>query len=190
MAVTTHFGRLVGATAVLAGVVIGSLTTAALGNLMMFNPAETTARAMIDRERFRLDLQIEAVNIISLWWRRRRNQSKITKRQHKMDIHGFRREFVAAQKMVQVEVEDCASTSTKIDAITKRTRYMATCMEQVGINLFHEKLSPRRKSPKTLKRLSAKRTGSDPLSPCLSRTHSTQSQESGESGELGDSGRN
>ena len=90
VAVTTHFGRLVGATAVLAGVVIGSLTTAALGNLMMFNPAETTARAMIDRERFRLDLQIEAVNIISLWWRRRRNQSKITKRQHKMDIHGFR----------------------------------------------------------------------------------------------------
>ena len=31
--------------------------------------------------------------------------------------HHPRREFVAAQKMVQVEVEDCASTSTKIDAV-------------------------------------------------------------------------
>ena len=141
----THFGRSVAAVAVICGVIIACVTTAALGNLMVFAPSEHTAMAIMEREKSRQVLRVFAANMIALWWRRWRSPGKISKRQRKMDLHGYRREFVAAQQMLQVEVEQCASVSTKIEQISTRTRYMSECIDQVGINLFSHKISRRKK---------------------------------------------
>lgn len=136
VAVATHFGRLVAAFAVIVGVLVGSLTTAALGNLMMLTPAEHTARGILEREASRRDYIIAAVNTISLWWRKRRSPHMITKRQRKMDLYGYRRAFVAAAKVLKVDVEECASRSSKIEQIASRTKVMRKVMDQVGLNIF------------------------------------------------------
>jgi len=44
----------------------------------------------MNREKHRVSLMIGAANVIALWWRKRRNQKKITYRQRKMDMYGYR----------------------------------------------------------------------------------------------------
>ena len=144
----THFGRSVAAVAVICGVIIACVTTAALGNLMLFSPNEHTAMTIMEREKSRQVLRIFASNMIALWWRRLRCPGKVTKRQRKMDLYGYRRAFVNAQQMLQVEVEQCSSVSTKIEQISSRTRYMSDCIDHIGINLFSQKLSRKKRSPK------------------------------------------
>jgi len=135
VAVATHFGRLVAAVGVICGVLITSLTTAALGNLMIFTTAEHTARGILKRESSRMAYTTAGVNTISLWWRNLKKH-EITRNQRKMGLYGYRREFVAAERVLKVELEECASTSTKIEQIVVRTRHMQAVMDKIGINLF------------------------------------------------------
>merc|ERR1711939_545155 len=136
VAVATHFGRCVAAAAVMVGVLIGSLTTAALGNLMIFNPAEHTARGIMKRESNRLLYIRAAANIIALWWRRRRAPHKVTRNQRKMDLFGYRRDFVAAERVLKVDLEECASTSAKINQIVKNANEVRAILDEIGINLM------------------------------------------------------
>ena len=136
VAVATHFGRCVAAGAVIAGVLIGSLTTAALGNLMIFTPAEHTARGIMKRESCRILYMRAAANIIALWWRKRRAPKNINRVQRKMDIFGYRREFVAAERVLRVDLEECASTQAKINQIVSHTKELSATLDEVGVNLF------------------------------------------------------
>jgi hypothetical protein len=166
---------------VMCGVLIVCVTTAALGRLVLFSSNEVTARAIMEREKSREILRSFAVSMISLWWRQRRGRSKITKRQRKMELYGYRREFVAAQQMLRVEVEQCTSISTKIEQISSRTRYMSECIDQVGINLFSSKLLAGKKSPRARGRKSpraqSRRTSVDGME-LISRALSASSVES------------
>ena len=136
VAVATHFGRCVAAGAVICGVLIVSLTTAALGNLMIFTPEEHTARGIMKRESCRILYLQAAANIIALWWRKRRAPKKITRTQREMEIFGYRREFVAAERVLRVDLEDCASTKAKIDQIVVHTKELSATLNDVGVNLF------------------------------------------------------
>lgn len=90
MLAATHFGRCVAAGCVICGVLITSLTTASLGNLMLFTASEHTAMGVMNRERFRNHLKASAADIICIWWRKRRKPSALTRRQRKMQVYGFR----------------------------------------------------------------------------------------------------
>ena len=144
----THFGRGIAAVSVMCGVIVACLTTAALIHLLEFSSSEQTAMIIMEREKARLILKTFAANMIKLWWRRCRRPRNITKRQLKVGMHGYRCEFVAAQQMVRVEVGQCASASKKIEQISSKTRHIANCIDQVGVNLFSQKLLGGKKSPR------------------------------------------
>ena len=135
----THLGRFVAAVSVIAGVFLQSLTTAALGHLLVNSPAEYTALGMMRRESYRIQLQCDAANIICLWWRRRCHPQKLSKRQRKraqLGPSGYRGSFVTAQNMAKVEVEECASMSTKIDQIAGRTKELLDVFDDIGENIL------------------------------------------------------
>jgi len=135
----THAGRAVAALAVMTGVCIQSLTTAALGHLLLNTPAEYTALGISKREEYRILLERDAANILQLWWRKRRNPRNISKTQQRIELFGYRRRFVAAQRVVKVEVEECASMSTKIDQISRHTKSMVELMDNIAENIYHQK---------------------------------------------------
>jgi hypothetical protein len=135
----THLGRFVAAVSVIAGVFLQSLTTAALGHLLVNSPAEYTALGMMRRESYRIQLQRDAANIICLWWRRRCHPQNLSQRQRKrarLGLSGYRGSFVTAQNMAKVEVEECASMSTKIDQIAGRTKELLDVFDDIGENIL------------------------------------------------------
>jgi hypothetical protein len=136
IAVVTHFGRIVAAVAVSCGVFMGSLVTAAIGNLMILTPAEHTVRGILHREASRKAFTIAAVNIISLWWRKRRSPHMITKNQMKMHMHGYRRVFVVAENKLHIDIEDCSSMSNKLEQIALRTKAIRDALDRAGLNIF------------------------------------------------------
>ena len=136
VSVATHFGRCVAAAAVIMGVLIGSLTTAALGNLMIFTASEHTARGIMKRESSRLLFMRAAANTLALWWRKRRAPHKITRNQKKMDLYGYRRAFLAAQRVLKVDLEECASMSAKISQIVKNASEVRGLLDEIGVNLM------------------------------------------------------
>ena len=58
--------------------------------LSQFSPTEHMALGVMNREKHRVSVMIGAANVISLWWRKRRNSQKITFRQRKMAMYGYR----------------------------------------------------------------------------------------------------
>jgi len=101
----THFGRLVAALSVMTGVFLQALTTAALGHLLLNSPAEYMALGIMRREASRIQLEKNAANIISLWWRRRRFPHKRNRRQlvrEHLEASPYRAAFVAAANMAKV----------------------------------------------------------------------------------------
>ena len=67
---TTHFGRATASVAGLAGLLLVSLMTASLGQMMQWSDTEAGANRVLERERLRARLLRLAVNIIARWWRR------------------------------------------------------------------------------------------------------------------------
>jgi len=96
----------------------------------------TWTTALIKREQSRRLYIIAAVNTISLWWRKMRKQSMITRKQHQMGLYGYRREFVAAQRVLKVEIEECASTGAKIEQVVQRTKLIHQAVDEVGIHIL------------------------------------------------------
>ena len=76
--VTTHFGRLTASIAGLAGLLLVSLMTASLGQMMQWTDTEGAANRVIDRDRLRTRLQKLASNIICRWWRRMQKQRYVS----------------------------------------------------------------------------------------------------------------
>eukprot|EP00960_Hanusia_phi_P001221 33503-Hanusia_phi.AAC.2 len=60
---TTLFGRLIALLSATFGILCASLTTATLGNLILFTPAEFSAIAIMEREKARGDLRVIAANM-------------------------------------------------------------------------------------------------------------------------------
>lgn len=143
--VATHFGRIVSSASVICGLLMQSLTTAALGNLMIFTPAEHTTRGIIRREGHRQKYLEAAANIIALWWRKRRSCDKLTSRQRKSEMHGYRKEFVYAGKALKVDIEECTSMSTKIDQISTATKHVEEVLDDTGKNIFKRYVVAQRK---------------------------------------------
>jgi uncharacterized protein YsxB (DUF464 family) len=67
---SSHGGRVVCATASILGIVLASLITAALGNLMTFSSNEQSALLIVTREKSRIRMRQFAATILVLWWRR------------------------------------------------------------------------------------------------------------------------
>jgi hypothetical protein len=143
--VATHFGRTVASASVISGLLMQSLMTAALGNLMVFNPAEHTTRGIIRREGNRKTYMETAANIIALWWRKRRSRNKLTRRQRNSEMQGYRKEFVYAAKALKVDIEECTSMSTKIDKIATATKHVEEFLDKTVENIFKRYVVAHRK---------------------------------------------
>ena len=132
---TTHFGRCVAAIAMLFGILLTSIAAAALGNLITFSSSEHTALGVLGRETARVRLHQCAVNIISLWWRRKR-KAKLSRMQRGFDFHALRKEFVASKEQVKRDVEDFGSRSEKIDAVANRVKHLDASLSKIAGSLL------------------------------------------------------
>eukprot|EP00293_Proteomonas_sulcata_P008272 CAMPEP_0184307208 /NCGR_PEP_ID=MMETSP1049-20130417/16019_1 /TAXON_ID=77928 /ORGANISM="Proteomonas sulcata, Strain CCMP704" /LENGTH=389 /DNA_ID=CAMNT_0026619653 /DNA_START=143 /DNA_END=1312 /DNA_ORIENTATION=+ len=84
----THCGRFVAASAAISGAVIAAFVTASLGNILQRTPNEEAAVGILRKFQAREQLLIEAVNLVSLWWRKKRRPGNLSRRQRAMVVNG------------------------------------------------------------------------------------------------------
>ncbi|EKX47702.1 hypothetical protein GUITHDRAFT_106691 [Guillardia theta CCMP2712] len=89
---TTILGRLIALLAATFGILCASLTTAALGNLILFTPAEFSAIAIMEREKAREDLRVIAANMIRAWWLRQKGRNKEEEEEEEVTCAAWERE--------------------------------------------------------------------------------------------------
>jgi len=131
----THGGRLVCAIATVAGLLLASLITAALTNLISFSPHEQAAISVIEREKARQRMRSCAAITLVLWWRRMKGR-KLTARQSKIDKHALRREFLECQLETMREVEDLQSMGHKMDKVVRGMKKIEGKLEEIAEHLW------------------------------------------------------
>jgi len=117
----THMGRTVAATVTLLGINYCSLLTAALSNALSWSPEEKSALNLCNREQARGRVQETAAAVLGLWWRRR-CQGWLTKKQ-RAKLDKMKRVFQSTAKVANMDIEDCADSSVKIDAMSQNARH-------------------------------------------------------------------
>jgi len=132
---STHAGRLVCAFATITGILIASLITAAIANLIIYTPQESAAISVIEREQSRVHLRAKAATIIVLWYRRCK-RLPLSLRQERIDKYALRREFLEHKLETMQEVEDLQSMSNKIDKVTRRIKLIEGSVELVAQHLW------------------------------------------------------
>jgi len=137
----THLGRMCAAIANIVCILLGALLAAVIGNLTVFSPTEDTARGIIRRESGRVAYETAAANIIALWWKKRKSRLGTSKHHSGVqrfveDMYMYRKDFFQASKLLKVEVEECSSTSAKIDRLLLRTRTVKQLLDRTGFNLM------------------------------------------------------
>jgi hypothetical protein len=78
----TDFGRFIAVLACFTGILIASIITASLANLIAMKPAEVTSLAIMHRELARERLVVLAADFLQLWWRKRRGK-RLSRRQRR-----------------------------------------------------------------------------------------------------------
>jgi hypothetical protein len=134
---TTHGGRLVQASATITGIVLASLITACLGNLMLLTHNEQGALMVIKREKARVRLRRIAAQILAIWWRKLKG--KLTSRHKAMDRFVLRRQFLEAQLETLQEVEDLEGMGAKVKKVGVRIAVIEETLEKMAEKLWdHE----------------------------------------------------
>jgi len=136
---TTHLSRVVSVGAAFVGIVCASLLTASLGSSMQPSPQETSATLVLHREKARHELLVLAQRLIAFWWRRR--NGTMNRRQRRIDPFELKLAFKRTLLDTQVEVEDCAGISKKIEQIVHRTKYLQRALDAIADKLWEPEVT-------------------------------------------------
>uniref|UniRef100_A0A7S0WHU2 Potassium channel domain-containing protein n=1 Tax=Hemiselmis tepida TaxID=464990 RepID=A0A7S0WHU2_9CRYP len=136
---TTHLSRVVAVLAAFVGIVCASLLTASLGSSMQPSAQEMSATLVLHREKARHELLILAQRLIAFWWRRR--QGTMTRRQRRLDPFELKMAFKRTLLDTNVEVEDCAGISKKIEQIVHRTKYLQRALDAIADKLWEPEVA-------------------------------------------------
>jgi hypothetical protein len=134
----THVSRLVSIMACFCGIVIVSIATGALSNIMRFTGQEDSALIVIEREKARLQIRDAATLILQTWWRRKHGTA--TKQQaHPDHLYKLKADFKILKGKASVDVEDCMSDSAKIEKICDLVRQIGQQVDSVARHLYFNK---------------------------------------------------
>ena len=109
----THFSRAVAGIMAILGIVMASLLTAALSSALQFSPQEMSALLLLQREKARKELEICAVNVIQLWWRRKKER-KLSRAQKHMNMFDLLRGFRGIKRQTAIEVRVAIARQTAL----------------------------------------------------------------------------
>jgi len=118
------------------GILLASLVTAALANLMRLNPSEFSGLSIMAREAARIDMRKNAADIIILTWKRWKGKRlSRTQRNHGRMWH-LKAEFQEARIKSMIEIADCVSLSGKLEKISRSTKLINKCVNQLSAVLW------------------------------------------------------
>jgi len=118
------------------GILLASLVTAALANLMRLNPSEFSGLSIMAREAARIDMREHAADIIILTWKRWKGKRlSRTQRNHGRMWH-LKAEFQEARIKSMIEIADCVSLSGKLEKISRSTKLINKCVNQLSAVLW------------------------------------------------------
>ena len=132
---STHGGRLAMAFASVTGILLASLITAAITNLIVLTPQEQSASSTIEREQARLNLRKTASMLIIAWWKKRKGKT-LSRAQSKLDKFVLRREFLELKLDTMQEISDLASMDSKLDKVTKSVKDIEAQLERIAEYLW------------------------------------------------------
>ena len=132
---STHGGRLAMAFASVTGILLASLITAAITNLIVLTPQEQSASSTIEREQARLNLRKTASMLIIVWWKKRKAKT-LSRAQSRLDKFVLRREFLELKLDTMQEISDLASMDSKLDKVTKSVKDIENQLERIAEYLW------------------------------------------------------
>lgn len=149
---TTHYGRFLAAVITMIGIVLGSLLTAALGNVLRWSSPEFYANVLLDREVARKQIEQQSAMLIQLWWRQYKNRKGIQSHGWRAVAHSVLdrqahlehrvRDAVGAlseaKKKVHKPVEDCLSHSDKLTQALRKVKELEGRVEDIGRLLWQK----------------------------------------------------
>jgi len=135
IAPSTHVGRFVAVIAAQVGIILVSLITAALANLMKYDTSEQSAMVIIGRESAKLKLATKAQEIIARWYKNLKG-FKLSHKQEHSELYRMIIELRHHRQDCQVEIEDCVSTSVKIEQIASRVKLVEKNLDAAAHNLW------------------------------------------------------
>lgn len=95
---------------------------------------EWSATLVLNREKARWELQQKSATMIAYWWRRKKG--RLNRRQRRIVAYDLKKDFRRTKMDTQIEVEDCAGMSKKIDQISRRSKYVERALDAIADKLW------------------------------------------------------
>jgi len=126
----THCGRAVASIAAVAGLLMAALTTASMWSALNRTQEEESALNMLKRFQAKQKTLEKAVNLLSIWWRRRTGKG-MTLRQRFSDVRTKARQLNRSKRQTNVGLDSVKSMSAHLNDLTYESRDLVRQVDEL-----------------------------------------------------------